>query len=460
MIVLIKDSISKIPTSHFKNSKSCLLKLLNLKLKLQKLEKVLFFLTILFLPTQLGKHFWPDFSFVYSLRIDYLSPVIYFWDLLVLSLLAVVWLLHNSGKNKFVLNRKFLILFLIFILTQAISSFNAVNPEASLVRIKEFLIVGLFGLYVASKDFNQIKTALFNGLICSMLFVCLLATGQFLLGRSLGFWVLGERNFSVTTPLIARFNFYEEVFLRPYATFPHPNMLAAYLVLTLPILIYGLPEKLKQLKLMLGLLVTSTVFITFSRPGLILVTVQSFLLFRRFWKIWLILGVVITPLVFVRLASVFTFDTLAVLRRQELSNYAIKLFFEHPLAGIGLNNFINVLGSDHVLVGTSRFLQPVHNFFLLILAETGIIGLAGILGLFGTAFWESLKKSGKFPQVLLGNLLMVVFLGLFDHYFLTLPQGQRLLFLILGLSFSKTGRVNNFSNIPLLKRLPALLGLR
>ena len=427
---------------------------------LPSLEKLLFFLAVLFLPTQLGKHFWPDFSFVYSLRIDYLSPVLYFWDLLILGLLGAVTLSHIILKIKFRTNKLFLSLFLIFILTQTVSAFNSVNPEAGLVRIKDYIFAGLFGLYVASKNFPEIRSSLFNGLICSMLFVCLLATGQFLLGKSVGLWILGERNFSVTTPLIARFNFYEEVFLRPYATFPHPNMLAAYLVLTLPILIYGLPEKLKQLKLMLGLLVTSTVFITFSRPGLILMAIQSFLLFRRFWKIWLILGVIITPLVFVRLASVFTFDTLAVIRRKELSDYAIKLFFENPLTGVGLNNFINVLGADRVLVGTSRFLQPVHNFFLLILAETGIIGLIGTLGIIGAAFWENLRKADKFSQVLLGNLLMIIFLGLFDHYFLTLPQGQRLLFLILGLSFCRVEKIKNSLSTPLLKRLSSLLVLR
>lgn len=407
------------------------------RINLNSLEKTLFFLTILFLPTQLGKHFWPNFSFVYSLKVDYLSPVIYFWDLLCLGLLAVYGLLAISKRSKTQLNKKFLVLLLIFILTQSFSAFNAVNPEGSLVRIKELLMVGLFGLYLASKDFNQIKTDLFNGLICSVFFVCLLAIGQFLLGRSLGLWVLGERTFSVTTPLIARFNFYEEIFLRPYATFSHPNMLAAFLVLTLPILIYGLPVKLKKLKLMLGILVTSTIFITFSRPGLILGAIQSFLLLRRFWKIWLILGVIITPLVFVRLASVFTFDTLAVLRRQELSDYAVKLFIENPLTGIGLNNFINVLAAERVLVGTSRFLQPVHNIFLLILAETGLLGILGLFGILGMAFLENIRKIDKFSKVLLGNLLMIVFLGLFDHYFLTLPQGQRLLFLILGLSFVK-----------------------
>src|SRR5438105_4334390 len=41
------------------------------------------FLLLFLLPTQLGKHFWPEFSFVQGLRIDYLSPTLYVTDMLV-----------------------------------------------------------------------------------------------------------------------------------------------------------------------------------------------------------------------------------------------------------------------------------------------------------------------------------------------------------------------------------------
>jgi len=411
---------------------------------LPRLENSLLFLVILFLPTQLGKHFWPDFSFIYSLRIDYLSPTIYFWDLLVAGLITIFCANSFIKKQIPTLNSKYIFFLLFFLLTQSMSILIASNPEGSLVRLKEYLVAGLFGLYLASKPFGGIKRLFYWTLTLSVLLTCLLAITQFLLGHSLGLWVLGERNFSISTPLIAKFNFYEHVFLRPYATFPHPNMLSAFLVLTLPIVLIGIPSKFNRLKQMFGLLISGTVFITFSRPGLFLITLQTILLFRRFWKLLLILGVIIAPLLVVRFVSVFTFDTLAVLRRQELSDYAITAFLQNPLAGIGLNNFINVLAADKVLVGTSRFLQPVHNIFLLVLAETGLLGFIGLLGLLITAIISNFKRKDQLSKVLLGNLFMIIFLGFFDHYFLTLPQGQRLFFLILGLSFAK--RLNNSLN--------------
>src|SRR3989338_9410931 len=51
-----------------------------------KIENALFFLTLLFLPTQLGRHFWPSFSYILGIRTDYLSPTLYLTDILILLL--------------------------------------------------------------------------------------------------------------------------------------------------------------------------------------------------------------------------------------------------------------------------------------------------------------------------------------------------------------------------------------
>src|ERR1035437_8081006 len=73
-------------------------------LSLAKISKLFFYLLILFLPTQLGKHFWPNSSFVYGLRLDYLSPTLYFTDILILlifvfSLPQLLQLIKNSSKK-------------------------------------------------------------------------------------------------------------------------------------------------------------------------------------------------------------------------------------------------------------------------------------------------------------------------------------------------------------------------
>lgn len=401
-------------------------------------ENVLFFLAVLLLPTQLGKHFWPQSAFIYSLKIDYLSPTIYFWDLLVLLLLTVAGFNLLRLKKKISLNKPFAILLGIFFLSLLPSLLGSLNPEAGLVQIKDYLSSGLFGLYIAGRDSVRIRKFLFPALIISFIFICALGLMQFLLGRSLGFWVLGERDFSVTTPLVAKFNYYDKIFLRPYSTFSHPNLFGGFLMVTMPLVLYGLPKVFRKIALILGLLGCATVLVTFSRPALILLAVYFLVIYRKYWKLMLITLVLLSPLVVVRFISIFTFDTLAILRRQELQEYSVELFKRHIWSGTGVNNFVNALAIDKILVGTSRFLQPVHNIFLLILSETGLIGLAGFLLMFLTSVYKNIKNSNYLSRILLASLLSITFLGLFDHYFITLPQGQRVLFLILGLSFRKS----------------------
>lgn len=356
----------------------------------------------------------------------------------MLCLLAISGISLIQKKGLLDINKKYFLFFSAFIIFSLISLTGSLNFEAGLIRVKDSLTAGLLGAYIASKDFSRIGKYFFSGLSLAVLFTCLLSLAQFLLGHSLGFWIIGERSFSVTTPLVAKFNYYDRVFLRPYATFSHPNLLAGFLVITLPMIQLGLSKKLYKFDIALRLLGSVAVLVTFSRPALILLGIQILFIYRKLWKLILILFIILSPIVFVRFTSIFTFDTLAILRRKELADYSIELFLREPVFGIGINNFINFLALDKILVGTSRFLQPVHNIFLLILAEAGIFGFLSFTFFLAGAFYENLKKKDRFSKILTESLLIVVFLGLFDHYFLTLPQGQRLLFLILGLSFRRT----------------------
>ncbi|OGE43899.1 hypothetical protein A3B45_02620 [Candidatus Daviesbacteria bacterium RIFCSPLOWO2_01_FULL_39_12] len=398
---------------------------------LNRLEKILLFLTILFLPTQLGRHFWPDFSFIYSLKIDYLSPTIYFWDLLVGILLIKGW----SRINLTALN-----LLLAFLLSQLIALIPATSPTnigVGLVRFEQYLVAGLFGVYLASLNFAKIKSVIFWALTLAILGQSFLALAQFVKGETLGFWILGERTFSISTPAIAKFDFYGTQFLRPYATFPHPNVLAAFLVLSVA-LCFALRAK-KELFLFsttafLGIV---ALVLTVSRVAIAVGVVSAFVLLPKRWFIWILLVVILaSPFLYPRFAAVLNFDNLTLLRREELSKLALQIWAQSPLFGVGLNNFI-LSSAESLVVGPGRFLQPVHNIFLLSLAETGVLGLLGLLGLIGYSIFRlinqgSILKTKHFALM----WVVIIFLGMFDHYFLTLPQGYRMLFLIWGLSLS------------------------
>ena len=56
---------------------------------LEKISKIILFWLLLLIPTQLGKHFWFDWSLVWGMRVDYFSPTDYGIDILYLGLFLI-----------------------------------------------------------------------------------------------------------------------------------------------------------------------------------------------------------------------------------------------------------------------------------------------------------------------------------------------------------------------------------
>jgi O-antigen ligase len=125
--------------------------------------------------------------------------------------------------------------------------------------------------------------------------------------------------------------------------------------------------------------------------------------------------------------------SLSFLRRAELNWIALHIIKDYPLLGVGLNNFTVRMDEYGRVSGWVRFLQPVHNFYLLVAAEIGLIGLGVFIGLLFLAF-RLLLKSRNF--LLLISLTQIVLFGFFDHYFWTIQQTSLLFWLIVGLVFS------------------------
>jgi hypothetical protein len=120
-----------------------------------------------------------------------------------------------------------------------------------------------------------------------------------------------------------------------------------------------------------------------------------------------------------------------VTERKILLNGAVRLTLQNPLIGVGLNQFIPrvqpLLPQD---VGIFRF-QPVHNSYLLIGVETGYIGCILFLGVILGLIKRGLKSS----FYLVVPVLALYLIGMFDHYLVTLQQGQILLAVVLSLAF-------------------------
>jgi len=119
-------------------------------------------------------------------------------------------------------------------------------------------------------------------------------------------------------------------------------------------------------------------------------------------------------------------------RRIQLAVAAWQMFKGSPLLGVGLGNFIPRL-PQFLLFQKIYFWQPVHNLFLLILAETGLGGLFLAVYIFKLILRKLWRKK---VWSLLFSFLVIFLTGLLDHYWLTLPQTQLLFSLIVGLGWS------------------------
>jgi O-antigen ligase len=62
--------------------------------------------------------------------------------------------------------------------------------------------------------------------------------------------------------------------------------------------------------------------------------------------------------------------------RVELNDLAVTMFLDHPLVGVGLNNFV-LVEADYDTYGLIFAGNPVHDIYLLVLSETGVVGFAG-----------------------------------------------------------------------------------
>jgi len=444
----------------------------------------LFYLILFLLPANLAKHFLTKSAYVSGILVDYLIPSLYLTDILIIFLL-ILWLIEKTRENRQIriwnYDRIFKSPSVIFLLLLLPSVILATSFPPAIYKWFKFLELILFAAWLKKHiTLNLHLSSITRWLSASVIFQSLLALSQWFKQASIfGYWFLGEQPYTTATPGIDKITWFNgSLKLPPMATFPHPNVLAGFLAITLPLILYQLfHTKPRRSSLLLYLtsisLATLSLFLTFSLsawlalllislPSLLLVSPSGFLKsslrhqqlslvknLPRFnlWQqalaqrqtptkkktllktITIYLGMFIiilslsTKLSFLAPESSFT-------RRSQLAQIAKAMIKSRPLTGVGLNNFTPIMEQYGYVTATTRFFQPVHNIYLLLLAETGLLGLLG----FGYLLISLLLKIIKSKQfAVLIPLLTLLFIGLFDHYPLTIQQGLLLFFLLLGL---------------------------
>lgn len=361
------------------------------------MKKVLLALLIILLPTQLGYHFWPDWSLINGIRVDYLSPTIYLTDILIILLMML--------KGPRIRVQGSIILFAVF------NMVVATNPFLSGYRwLRVYEYYWLYQYMVVRSSLPFIR----RWLSLAILWTSLLTLMQFVWQRSVGggwYW-LGERAFDITTGGIAKvFIPAWGMVLRPYATLPHPNALAGWLLVA-GLIIGSWP-------LVISLL---TIPFTFSRSVIVLLP-------TLLWKKSKVVTIFLTSLFFVLFSNLGNPNSFY--ERQVLLLHSLQVIKQHLWWGVGLGNFV-------YWVPTIR--QPVHNIYLLLASELGIPAVV-VVGYWLIAHGKKLLQTMN--HELITATAVVVITGAVDHYWLTLPQNILLLVVVLAAAKIRPNEVSD-----------------
>lgn len=436
------------------------------------------FLVALFLQDRLiiKSVFWKD-SFI-----EYQSIAIYpFYVLVVLYLLGLV-IYKVKKREQFNLGPRFvLVLVGLAFLVLLITGLLGIYPLISLFFLLKF-VLGFFAYLVILN--LKIKFSFWQVLLITLIVIeGVLGIGQMVLQRDLGLRLLvGEPVLDPSEFGVGVIEWEGHRSLRAYGNFAHPNIFGGIMATGLVLLTsFYLSAKKKLRKFQQRekdwffffafLVIYLGLFFSFSRsawlPLAIIVCIFAVgVIIYRFrhsfspdlknkvlkinlaFLICLILSVALfsAPLS-VRFNPEESQMERVIKSRGEYFKESFELSKFYWLKGTGAGNYVRGV-FDKITSEDKGFLyQPVHNVPVLILIETGIIGVVLLLIWVIYWFWELFKrfkrglKNSQFIVFAIMTLVLFIlfFANLFDHYLWTSMIGFFLVWIFVGLGMKGTG---------------------
>lgn len=431
------------------------------------LEKIFFYLLIFCLPFQTRKvvYQWGENGFN-----EWTSAFLYLTDILIF-ILFLFWFFRSKEKRFFkdgiklakgIIAKKsfWLVVFLAISLFSLIQARNIHLGFYHWFKLLEFAVL----FFYVKNNFKELFnfTRFSQVLVASGFVQSLIVFGQYAGQKDIGLKFLAESPLGVGTNGVAKIIIDGLVIVRPYGSFPHPNVLAAFLLLCIFCLYFLWLAKKRSfvwncLLIIAGFSIISAFWLSFSRIAILvfLITIPLYFIFLLKQKyepeyekpigkiILILLFIIFCSSLFVSLAwtevssrFVISLSEQAVSLRVFYSEMSFSIISAHPLFGIGSGNFVWEISQALDLM-SSWLHQPVHNIYLLIASETGLLGLVVFLMFLFLVL--SRIRAGKSSSYLGMTIIFCgfLFMGLFDHFFWTLQQGQLIFWLVLGILASK-----------------------
>ncbi len=361
-----------------------------------------------------------------GLIVNYLIPTISILDLVIGIFLTSVFVQEGFTffKKVFGKYRLGLIIFSVFLLIQNVFLQNLLSILNS-VRLFSYLLAFVLILEKFPIKKKVISPTLFSvSILFSVLIQGIIGLKQFLRGVSLGWDFLGESQVSTTMLGSSFISLNSGSFLRAYGTFPHPNVLGGFFLLTFfASLFLFKTSKGKQKIIPIITMIFSVCFsfLTFSRSVILLFLLVLFVLLIKKIFVKKKINSFLPTILFERFFQGFKEMDNSLVDRRNLIKSSYIVFEENFLLGTGLGNFVREMGinAPKTVKGMS-LMQPVHNVFLLLLCEFGVFGFLSFLFLIFDVLRKNIKKVTLFGFLI---CLVVISISLVDHYFLSIPQG-------------------------------------
>ncbi len=380
----------------------------------------------------------------------YTSFFLYFSDVcFFLSFLAwALSLWRREEERQFRLGDEMLSFLLLAVLLIMVGNAFFVNA-AELHFFIAFRFVELFLLYlmVVNRVLRQQHMVLL--LLFGLCFQAFVALYQYILQGSVGLSFLGEASVNASTLGVAKIDLGPQKILRAFGTMPHANVLGGLMFMGI-LYTVALAKKYRWFVAGVLCLLSLGLLFSFSRSAffalvaafLLYISVQNSKIVIRY--IVLALSLLLFFVVIFRLEDVvlkrFLFDDAGSTQERTLYlKIGRDMLFDQPL-GVGLGAFTLHM-QDYTSTKLQPWLfQPVHNIFLLIADEVGIAGGLLFVSLFVYVFYRLLRllrkqktDDNRFAVALLLSMLVGIgVIGFFDHYFVTIYQGQVMLFIYFG----------------------------
>ncbi|MBM4334007.1 MAG: O-antigen ligase family protein [Deltaproteobacteria bacterium] len=179
--------------------------------------------------------------------------------------------------------------------------------------------------------------------------------------------------------------------MRSAATLHNPNALAIFLVLNIPLVLYGIYKNVlnRNLGYLALIIILLGVLGTISRKGIITAGLSCaiFLVMKRNYKI-LLLSIILCALFITfsigiePIAKRFDEKKIneQIAGKWNMTLAGWNMFRQHPLKGLGYKGYYNEFGK--YFRDSGRLKYDAHNNFITALANFGLIGIGPFLGIF------------------------------------------------------------------------------